>query len=130
MDLKSIDFEKAKAIVEFLEKNFTYQFTYTDLARRFGINKFKLKQIFKVVAKVNIHEFVVNLRVESAKHLLATTDRKVSDIATRVGFDKSNLNIQFKRKTGKTPTEYRNNKIRNDYTSKDNHLPGHDEIKK
>lgn len=109
MLLKYEDLEKAREIKAFLEKNYSRNFSYDDLVRKFNINKLKLYKAFKVVTKDNVHEFVTKLRVEEAKTLLETSSRTIEDIASKVGVDKSNLNIHFKRITGMTPSDWRKN---------------------
>jgi AraC-like DNA-binding protein len=108
MQLKNEDLAKAQEIKTFLEKHYQDHFDYDYIAQKFHINQFKLKQAFKAVANDNIYRFLTKIRVERAKELLETTDHTVSHIATRVGWDKSNFNIQFKKYTGKTPSQWRN----------------------
>jgi len=81
------------------------------------MNKFKLKVAFKAVSNDNVHSYITKLRVERAKELLESTDRTIGFIADKVGLDKSNFNIQFKKLTGKTPSEWRNNKNTNSFSN-------------
>jgi len=113
MHLKNEDLATAIAIKQFLEKHFEEHHDYNSLVHKFGMNKFKLKVAFKAVANANVHSYVTKLRVEKAKELLENTDRTVEFIANKVGLDKSNLNIQFKKVTGKTPSEWRNSRNTN-----------------
>ena len=113
MRLKNEDLAKALEIKQFLEKHYQDHHDYDYLVHKFGINKFKLKVAFKAVTNDNVHSYITKLRVERAKEMLESTDRTVGFIADKVGLDKSNLNIQFKKLTGKTPSEWRNNKYRN-----------------
>jgi AraC-like DNA-binding protein len=107
--LKLKDLEKGKEIRDFLEKNYPDNHTYSSLVKRFGINRLKLKLIFKAVTENNVHEYLIKIRIEHAKKLLETSDLNVGLIAVKVGLDKSNLNIQFKKLTGSTPSQWRNN---------------------
>lgn len=109
MPLKNEDYAKAKEIMAFLEKNYRENYSYDDLVKKFGMNNFKLKLAFKVVAGDNVHEFVSKIRIEHAKVYLESTDKTMRVIAARVGLDKSNLYRQFKKLTGKSPKEWRNN---------------------
>jgi len=107
MQLKRDDLEKAREVKAFLEKNYQEHYDYTYLTRKFAINRFKLKLAFKAVANDNVHVYITKVRIEKAKHLLDTTTHTVSLIAVKVGLDKSNFNLQFKKHTGKTPSEWR-----------------------
>jgi AraC-like DNA-binding protein len=113
MRLKNEDLAKALEIKQFLEKHYHDHHDYDYLVHKFGMNKFKLKVAFKAVTNDNVHAYITKLRVERAKEMLESTDRTVGFIADKVGLDKSNLNIQFKKLTGKTPSEWRNNKSSN-----------------
>jgi YesN/AraC family two-component response regulator len=115
MRLKNEDLAKAIEIKQFLEKHYQEHYDYDYLVHKFGMNKFKLKVAFKAVSNDNVHSYITKLRVERAKELLESTDRTVGFIADKVGLDKSNLNIQFKKLTGKTPSEWRNNKSTNPF---------------
>lgn len=54
--------------------------------------------------------FIQSVRLEEARTLLMTTQRKVSDIAQSAGFQNvSFFNRQFRKYHGKTPTRFRNN---------------------
>lgn len=117
MRLKNEDLAKALEIKQFLEKHYQDHHDYDFLVHKFGMNKFKLKVAFKAVTNDNVHSYITKLRVERAKELLESTDRTISFIADKVGLDKSNLNIQFKKLTGKTPSEWRNNKSSNSFSN-------------
>jgi two-component system response regulator YesN len=108
MQLKKEDLEKAKQIKEFLELNYQQHFGYQFLVKKFAMNKNKLKLAFTAVTHDTIHAFLTKVRIEHAKKLLVTTNLNIASIAESVGLDKSNLNIQFKKATGKTPSGWRN----------------------
>jgi AraC-like DNA-binding protein len=110
MPLKNEDLARALEIMDFLKKNYQDHHDYECLVQKFGMNKFKLKLAFKAVSGLNVHAYITRLRVERAKELLESTDRTIEFIAAKVGLDKSNLIIQFKKLTGMTPSEWRNNK--------------------
>ena len=107
MQLKKEDLEKAKQIQEFLKKNYQHPYGYQDLVKIFAVNKNKLKLAFTAVTNDTIHAYLTKVRIEHAKKLLVTTNLNIESIATKVGLDKSNFNIQFKKATGKTPSSWR-----------------------
>jgi two-component system response regulator YesN len=117
MRLKNEDLAKAIEIKQFLEKHYQEHYDYDYLVHKFGMNKFKLKQAFKAVSNDNVHSYITKLRIERAKELLESTDRTICFIADKVGLDKSNFNIQFKKLTGKTPSEWRNIKSTNSFSN-------------
>ena len=53
----------------------------------------------------------MSLTLERAKELLSTTDVKVGDVATRVGYPDTNyFSKAFRNYTGVTPKEWRNDR--------------------
>jgi transcriptional regulator GlxA family with amidase domain len=107
MQLYKDDLQKAYQVKKLIEKDFYKKYSHEDLARLYGTNKLKLKFAFKVVAKDPIYEYHTKIRIEHAKSFLENSDLSIEQIAKRIGIDKSNLNKQFKRLTGKTPSEWR-----------------------
>lgn len=66
--------------------------------------------LFKKETGYSLTEYVLNKRVEYAKHLLRTTNLQIGTVALNCGIlDFHYFCRIFKRATGKTPTEYRNN---------------------
>lgn len=104
-----MDLQTAREIMIFLEKNYRDHYDYDCLSKKFGINKRKLKSAFKEVAKDNIHVFITKVRIEHAMHLLKKSALTIEYIASKVGLEKSNLTIQFKKYTGQTPAQWRGN---------------------
>lgn len=109
MQLKELDLQTAREIMTFLEKNYRNHYDYDFLSKKFGINKRKLKSAFKEVAKDNIHVFITKVRIEHAMRMLKKTTLTIEYIASKVGLEKSNLTIQFKKYTGQTPAQWRSN---------------------
>jgi transcriptional regulator GlxA family with amidase domain len=67
-----------------------------------------LKRRFKTATGITLIEYLQNLRVEEAKHLLESGTMPVDDISIEVGYeDASFFRRLFKRRTGLTPSRYR-----------------------
>ena len=66
------------------------------------------KRRFKAATGSSLIEYLQNLRVEEAKHLLENTARPVDEISAETGYsDVSFFRRLFKRLTGLTPSHYR-----------------------
>ncbi len=82
------------------------------LAERLNLSRHNLSQIINEQFNMNFFEYVNSYRIQEATELLSTTSRKqlnIMEIAFNVGFNnKVSFNNTFKKITGKTPTEYRN----------------------
>jgi two-component system response regulator YesN len=105
--IRQEDIEKAGVIKCLLEKEYYRHYTYDELARMVGTNTVKLMEAFKVITQKNVYQYLTLIRVEKASHLLETTELAIEVIASRVGWDKSNLRKQFKKMTGQTPNAWR-----------------------
>jgi transcriptional regulator GlxA family with amidase domain len=67
-----------------------------------------LKRRFKQATGVTLIDYVQNLRIEEAKHLLETSDQPVDEISCAIGYeDASFFRRLFKRLTGVAPARYR-----------------------
>lgn len=84
------------------------------LSDKLAVSKHHLSQVINQCYGINFFEYVNMLRIEEAKHLLASLDKKsmnIIEVAYAVGYNtKNTFNSAFKRITGFTPTEYRSQK--------------------
>lgn len=80
----------------------------TRAVERAKIPERTLKRRFKVATGLSLIDYVQNLRIEAAKHLLETSDRAVDEISHDVGYeDASFFRRLFRRRTGVAPAQYR-----------------------
>lgn len=83
-------------------------FTLSKLAEMLEVNSAYLSRVFKKEMGQNFVDFQTKIRVEKAIDLLLNTKLSLSEISLSCGFsDKHYFGQVFKRKTGKTPGEYR-----------------------
>ena len=81
------------------------------LARRLGVPARKVSSAINQLRGKNVSQFVNEFRVMEACDMLLKTDQSVTDIMFSIGFQtKSNFNREFRRATGKTPLNWRNEK--------------------
>lgn len=101
-----VDFiEAARA---YIESNLYQNISVTDVAEHIGINPEYLTRLFRKKTGYNVKEFIVNERIEAAKHLLRSTDLPVTIVSSQVGYGSySNFTHTFKQLVGVTPMEYR-----------------------
>ncbi|THU32928.1 helix-turn-helix transcriptional regulator [Niastella caeni] len=117
INLKREDLEKIVAVKNILEKEYHRHYTQKDLARFVCTNEKKLKLGFKQVTQRTLHEYLTLVRIEKSKLFLAETDYPIKLIADKIGLDKTNFNKSFKKLTGTTPKEWRNNISKHDINS-------------
>ena len=62
---------------------------------------------------MNTTEFINTIRINKAKELIISQDLTFSEISYLVGYnDVAYFNRIFKKNTGKTPTEFKNESVR------------------
>jgi AraC family transcriptional regulator len=100
--------KKLRAVVEYIEENLTASPSLTALARIAHLSAFHFARQFKVATGLPPHQYLIQRRVERAKHLLQRGDLPLSDVATSAGFsDQSKFSNHFKRIVGVSPRQFR-----------------------
>lgn len=78
------------------------------VADAYGISAARLSLEFKEAMGVNPSDYLLSLRLDSAKTLLRETEMPVKEIGEAIGYyDTSGFIRRFKRETGVTPAQYR-----------------------
>jgi len=95
--------------LDHLRQSFDDDLKLEDLANRAGMSVSTLLRRFRTATGSSPVEFLLKLRLERAREILSTSDRRITDIAFNCGFRDSNyFTRQFKRHTGLSPRAYRN----------------------
>lgn len=78
------------------------------LARELGLSARQVARLFERELGHGFREHVTRLRIERAKHLLATTTLRVIDVAAATGWSSlAHFHETFRRRTGTTPSGWR-----------------------
>ncbi|VGO14930.1 HTH-type transcriptional activator Btr [Pontiella desulfatans] len=92
----------------FMREHFERDFAVDEIAESLGISKAYLMREFKKGTGQTVNQFLTALRIEKAKELLA--DSNVTDTAFSVGYNDSGyFGTVFKKHTGQTPLQFKNN---------------------
>ena len=95
-------------VVMLISANISENITLNSTAEKFNVNASYLSSAFKKDTGYTFTEFVNMKRVEKAKQLLETTSMQIQEISRLCGIFDSNYFIKvFKKHTGKTPRQYR-----------------------
>ncbi len=101
-------YQTLQHVREYLEKNYVKQISLDYLAEYFFINKFYLTRIFKEQYGITINNYIQQIRITQAKHLIRFTDMPMEKICLQCGFsDASYFSRIFKKIEGCSPNEYR-----------------------
>ncbi|MEQ8530907.1 MAG: AraC family transcriptional regulator [Imperialibacter sp.] len=102
------DQDLVHTVKQYLRNNYLEDHSIAGLARQFATNSNKLMLVFKTVEGKSIFEYISDLRMQHAVHLLHDKDVKVSDVARTLGYKNPNhFSTAFKRIYGVVPTEFR-----------------------
>ncbi|MBE6688569.1 MAG: AraC family transcriptional regulator [Ruminococcaceae bacterium] len=92
----------------FIKNHFSDAITVSDIAAHVRINRKYLHCVFKKSCGKSPKEYIIEYRMKKACEFLHEPELSISNIAYSVGYsDPLMFSKMFKRKTGKSPTEYR-----------------------
>jgi AraC family transcriptional regulator len=97
-----------KRVTEYIHEYLGQDIMLSDLAQLLGMSQFHFGRCFKQSIGMSPHQYVIQQRVEKAKHLLSSTDLAIADIALQCGFNsQSHFGQWFRKVNGVTPKAYR-----------------------
>ena len=97
-------------IKDFVQANMAIPLTLADVADHLNISTRQVNRIFSEQENTSLGTYILDTKIETAKNELAATNRPVKDIALHVGFADENYFCRlFRKKTGQTPSGYRQN---------------------
>ncbi len=95
---------------EYIEKNFQEDINLNKISNYVSLSKNYFCNIFKKETGMTIWDYLIRIRMEEAKKMLLETGQKAYDVSERVGYDDpSYFGRLFKKYTGFTPIEFRDN---------------------
>ncbi|MES2534755.1 MAG: helix-turn-helix domain-containing protein [Pseudomonadota bacterium] len=101
--------------LEILNQNLANPPGLIELAHRLGTNERKLTDIFRNRLGMTVFEYLAELRLDRARHLLEASLLQIQHIASDVGFNNSgDFARAFRRRYQDSPSEYRHARRRSD----------------
>lgn len=105
--LLNMDSKYMKDILKYIDENII-DITLNSVADKFKTSTAHFSRMFKKQTGTNFSDYVIEKRLEHACQLIVTTDMKISDIASTLGYLNINyFNKIFKLKYNATPMQYR-----------------------
>ena len=99
---------KLSQAIDYLHFHLSSDVSLAELAQTVGFSQSHFSNLFKQSTGKTPYQYLLQLRVERAKKLLAQSDSAIAEIATEVGFyDQSHLARHIRRITGVSPKRYR-----------------------
>ncbi|UHA76160.1 helix-turn-helix transcriptional regulator [Paenibacillus sp. 481] len=97
-----------KEVIRTMEQNLSFPWTLKQLADLAHLSPSRFSALFQLAVGTSPLDYLIQLRLIHAVHLLESTDLKIIQIAADCGFrNLSNFNRLFKQQVGKSPSELR-----------------------
>jgi len=97
--------------IRFLEANFRHEIGVNELAEHIGVNRSYLYKLFREQVGVSIQQYLIRLRMDAARSMLAETTAAVGTVAASVGYEPLHFSKMFKRYFRESPQEFRKKAI-------------------
>ena len=97
-------------VKRYIREHYAEPLTNLSIADTFGYHPNYLARIFRERTGMTLHRYLTDFRLDSAAAMLGSMDGSVEHIAVSCGFATSaHFAAAFRRKFGKSPTDYRKN---------------------
>lgn len=97
-----------RRVCGYVERHYSHKITLPMLSELFYIGGRQLNRHFNRHIGTSVIEYVLRIRIEKAKRLLAETEEKVNVVAETVGYeDAASFSRSFAREVGCSPGKYR-----------------------
>jgi len=107
-NINAIQNETFKNFLIILEDNFRRPLGVDFYAEKLFMSSRNLNLICRSIMNQSVSEMIETRKLTEAKNLLSSTNKSISEIGFELGFnEKSYFSNVFKKKSGQTPTEFR-----------------------
>jgi signal transduction histidine kinase/DNA-binding response OmpR family regulator/cellobiose-specific phosphotransferase system component IIB len=109
---KKIDRKFINEFTSIVESNVPNEsFSVEEICKEIGISRVQLYRKVKALLDYNVNDYILTVRMQKAKYLLANESMSIFEVACKVGFSsQAYFATVFKSKFSVTPTEYRESK--------------------
>lgn len=96
---------------DYIRENYQKDITLEDVARQVNVSPYYFSKLFKEESGENFIDYLTRVRIDIAVKLLRDRGKSIKEISLETGYaDPNYFSRLFKKRTGMTPKEYRNNK--------------------
>jgi AraC family transcriptional regulator len=102
-------FKRLMLAKDFMLSNYSQPISLADISGQACLSPTHLFRTFKQIYKCSPHQYLIQIRLENARHMLRSTNYTLNEIVNLVGFTCPSTFIKlFKNKFHSTPGSYRN----------------------
>lgn len=102
------DGERIKAMLQYIQEHYNGDLTLAGIAESAAVSENECLRCFRSMIGCTPIQYVKQVRIQKAAELLASTDRKISDIGAECGFQEMSYFAKtFRELKGCTPGEFR-----------------------
>ncbi len=95
-------------VKDYLDTFYPQKITLDFLENQFFLNKFYLSRLFKEQFGISVNQYLLQVRITRAKHLLRFTSLSIEETGQKCGMEDANyFSRMFKKVEGMTPRDYR-----------------------
>ncbi|NOU87768.1 helix-turn-helix domain-containing protein, partial [Paenibacillus sp. LMG 31460] len=92
----------------YVQERLELDHSLTSMAEYAGVSPAYFSRLFNKHTGHNFIQHITELKVERSKELLLHTDNMISEIAAQVGYNERTFRRVFKKMTGYSPANFRN----------------------
>ncbi len=105
--LKNGEIERIKKMSECIRMNPENPYTISSISQQSGLSKTKLQEGFRLMYGFTLNNYIKNVRILAAEHLIKTTDLNISEIVYSIGLNsRSYFSKIFREKYNCSPKDY------------------------
>lgn len=99
--------DQVMQFIDYVTQNYAKEIDLNAIVKDFGVSPSSFRVIFKTRMNTTPWDYVINCRIEQAKHLLLTGRYNMSEVSYMVGYDNIHyFSRLFKSKVGCSPTAF------------------------
>jgi AraC family L-rhamnose operon transcriptional activator RhaR len=109
-ETQPVQFRMLEEVSHYIKSRYTENLTVQDVADYFFLSASHFQRTFKKLTGLSFTQYLQNVRIQKCCELLKSTDIPIYQIANQVGYqDMKFFHALFRKKTGVTPRQYRQN---------------------
>ena len=92
---------------QYIEAQYLEPVKTKHVAHQVALSEYHFARLFKTAFDTTVHQYVIQLRLKTARHLLESTQLPVTDVSLSVGYNSLSAFIHaFRNQIGMTPSQY------------------------